>query len=438
MQEPANKTKANLEKWCSTQGKCFSSPEAEEAYKKRARRIADVTQLIIPDRVPIIPTFGTFPINYCGFNAEEGMFDPAKAVSAFKKVLLELQPDVYESPVFTQGPFYEALAYRPLLLPGRGIPSTVNFQFVEAEYVKAEDFYDHFLDDPSDFILRVFLPRVCGIMEPFKQLRPLHENISYYLGIGPNISQFNQPEIVGALEKIKNASDIASELRKPILSYNAFAQSAGYPPFYGGGTAAPFDVIGDFIRGTKGIMLDMYRRPEKLLAAMNKLVPYLIEMGLQAKNSQSYYIGIALHKHSEGFMSQEQFKTFFWPSLRKVMMGLIEEGLIPVPFFEGETTARLEVIRDIPRGKAIYQFQNVDLHKAKEILGDVVCFRGNVPISLLHTGTPEQVKSYVKNLINVIGKGGGLIVNAGSVIDNAKFETLKAMFDATLEYGVYS
>jgi hypothetical protein len=438
MQEPTNKTKANLEKWCSTEGKSFSSPEAEEAYKKRARRIADVTQLKLPDRVPIIPTFGTFPINYCGFNAEEGMFDPVKAVYAFKKVLLELQPDVYESPIFTQGPFYEALGYRPLLLPGRGIPSSVNFQFIEAEYVKAEEFYDHFLDDPSDFILRVFLPRVCGIMAPFKQLRPLHENISYYLGIGPNISQFNQMEIVGALENLKKASDVASELRKPVRSFESFALSSGFPPFYGGGTAAPYDVIGDFIRGTKGIMLDMYHRPEKLLAVMNKLVPYLIDMGLQAKNSQSYFIAIPLHKHSEGFMSQEQFKTFFWSPLRKVMMGLIEEGLIPVPFFEGETTARLEVIRDIPRAKAIYQFQNVDLHKAKEILGDVACFRGNVPVSLLHTGSPEQVKSYVKYLINVIGEGGGLIVNAGSVIDNAKFETLKAMFDATLEYGVYN
>ena len=105
MPEPGNKTKANLEKWCSTQGINFLSPEAEEAYKARTRRIADVVQLNLPDRVPIIPTFGTFPINYCGYNSEEGMFDPVKAIKAFKKVLSEFQPDVFESPVFTQGPF---------------------------------------------------------------------------------------------------------------------------------------------------------------------------------------------------------------------------------------------------------------------------------------------------------------------------------------------
>ena len=30
----------------------------------------------------------------------------------------------------------------------------------------------------------------------------------------------------------------------------------------------------------------------------------------------------------------------------------------------------------------------------KEILGDTVCFRGNVPSSLLYAGTPQQVTDY--------------------------------------------
>jgi hypothetical protein len=436
MNNSIDKTHENLEKWCSFQDKKIL-PEFIEEYQKRTRRIADVVELKIPDRVPLVPTLGTFPISYCGHTAEDGLFDSAKTVADFKKVLLEFQPDISESPSFCQGTFYEALNYRPLSLPGRSIPSNINFQFIESEYVRAEEFYDHFLDDPSDFILRVFLPRVCGIMEPFKKLRPFHENLSYYLGIGPNFFHLGQPEILDTLEKMIKAAKIANELHEPIAAFETFALAHGFPPFYGGGTSAPFDVIGDFIRGTRGIMLDMYRRPDKLLAAMDKLVPYLIDMGLQAKNSQSYFIALPLHKHSDGFMSQSQFKTFFWPPLRKVMLGLIDEGLIPVPFFEGESTARLEVIRDIPRGKAIYKFQDVDLLKAREILGDVVCFQGNVPVSLLYTGTPEQVRAYVKDLIKIMGNNGGLMMNSGSVIDDAKPENVRAMFEATLEYGVY-
>ncbi len=135
-------------------------------------------------------------------------------------------------------------------------------------------------------------------------------------------------------------------------------------------------------------------------------------------------------------MSLEQYKTFYWPSLRKVAIGLIEEGLVPILFFEGENTSRLEVIKDIPKGKAVYHFEKVDLFKAKEVLGDTVCFRGNVPVSLLCTGTPEEVKAYIKKLIDTFGRKGGLIVDSGAILDEAKPENVKVMVDFTKEYGV--
>jgi uroporphyrinogen-III decarboxylase len=117
------------------------------------------------------------------------------------------------------------------------------------------------------------------------------------------------------------------------------------------------------------------------------------------------------------------------------MMGLIDEGLIPMPFFEGNYTSRLEVIKDIPKGKALYKFKKVDIHKTKGILGDTVCFRGNVPITLLCTGTPEQVKAYVKDLIDVFGREGGLWVDSDAIFDKAKHENVKAMVEFTKEYG---
>ncbi|GAI27983.1 unnamed protein product, partial [marine sediment metagenome] len=98
---------------------------------------------------------------------------------------------------------------------------------------------------------------------------------------------------------------------------------------------------------------------------------------------------------------------------------------------------RLEIISDIPKGKAVYHFECTDIFKAKEILGDRVCIRGNVPLSLLCTGTPEEVKDYCKKLIDVVGKDGGFIMDAGATLDDAKPENVKAMCDFTKEYGVY-
>jgi uroporphyrinogen-III decarboxylase len=135
-------------------------------------------------------------------------------------------------------------------------------------------------------------------------------------------------------------------------------------------------------------------------------------------------------------MSSSQFKTFYWPTLRKLMMALIDAGLIPVPLWEADCTSRLETIADIPRGKAVYWFERTDLVRAKEVLGDVVCLRGNVPTSLMVTGRPDEVDTYCRRLIEKVGRGGGLILDAACGIpDEAKPENVRAMFEAARKYS---
>ena len=73
---------------------------------------------------------------------------------------------------------------------------------------------------------------------------------------------------------------------------------------------------------------------------------------------------------------------------------------------EGGSTSRLEIMADVPPRKIWYWFEHVDMVKAKEVLGGKVCIGGNVPLSLLTTGTPDQVKEYCKMLIDTVGKDG--------------------------------
>ncbi len=109
-----------------------------------------------------------------------------------------------------------------------------------------------------------------------------------------------------------------------------------------------------------------------------------------------------------------------------------------MPCFEADYTDRLDIISDIPAGKAIYWFEKTDVFKAKEVLGDRVCVKGNVPSSLVCTGTPEQVRQYCKKLIDVAGENGGLIVDGDvGIPDEAKVENVRAMTDFVKEYGVY-
>jgi uroporphyrinogen-III decarboxylase len=185
-------------------------------------------------------------------------------------------------------------------------------------------------------------------------------------------------------------------------------------------------------------MLDMYRRPDTVIKACEKLLPYMFDLAVgPAKASGNPRVFIPLHKGLDGFMSLDQFKKFFWPTLRELMVALINEGLVPVPFWEGNCESRLEVIKDIPPGKACYKFEATDMIKAKEVLRERVCIRGNVPLSLLVAGTPGEVRRYCKNLIDTAGKDGGFIMDAATGLDDAKIENVRAMFESTREYGIY-
>jgi uroporphyrinogen-III decarboxylase len=144
-----------------------------------------------------------------------------------------------------------------------------------------------------------------------------------------------------------------------------------------------------------------------------------------------------LHKGADGFLSDEQFKTFYWPHLKKVIMGLIDEGVVPFIWAEGGYNSRLEVIRDLPKGKTVWLFDQTDMAKAKEALDGIACVAGNMPMDLLTVGTPQDARDYAKRLIKICAKGGGYILANGAFFDKVRWENLKAIVETVKEYGVY-
>ena len=186
------------------------------------------------------------------------------------------------------------------------------------------------------------------------------------------------------------------------------------------------------------MMLDMYRRADKLLEALERATQMTIRIATRrAATSRIPIVFIPLHKGADGFMSDQQFKTFYWPSLRAVILGLIEEGFTPWLFAEGRYGSRLETICDLPKGKTLWLFDQTDMARAKETIGQVACIQGNVPSSLIYAGTPEAVTAYCRNLIDTAGVGGGFVLDTGAVTDSAKPENLEAMIRTAREYGVY-
>jgi uroporphyrinogen-III decarboxylase len=410
--------------------------DAAELYRQRERRINDAIALREPDRVPVMCIFGFFPARFAGITFEDAMYDYDKTMQAWVDAMVEFQPDAYEDtfPARFLGRIFERLDYRQMRWPGHGVGSNLSFQYVEDEYMKASE-YDTLLLDRSDFMLRKYWPRIFGALKAFEDL-PSFSSIYSYSGFA-KLAVLDTPAMAKALKDLMAA---AREAKRMLSGSAAFAEKMmqlGFPPQFGAHVNAPFDIISDFLRGTIGAMLDMYRVPDKLLKALEQIFPMTLQNGLAAKQRGVPRVFIPLHKGIDSFMSPDQFKTFYWPTLKRLILALIDEGLNPFVFWEGDCTSRLELIGDIPKGKAVYMFEATDIFKAKEVLGDIVCIRGNVPISLLMAGTPDDVRAYCKKLIDGVGKGGGFIMDASTNLDDAKPDNLKEMFESTREYGVY-
>ncbi len=184
--------------------------------------------------------------------------------------------------------------------------------------------------------------------------------------------------------------------------------------------------------------MDMYRQPDKLIRAMEQLTPIMVKMGVAgAKQNGCPVVFIPMHKGADGFMNDQQYRKFYWPTLKALFEGLIAEGCIPFPWAEGGYNSRLDVIKDSPKGKVFWGFDTTDMAKAKKVLDGVSAIGGNLSIATMAVGTTDDVKNAVKKLINNCAEGGGYIMMSGAVVENIPPANVKAMIDATKEYGVY-
>jgi hypothetical protein len=435
---PEQKREWRLNNFLNPKNLQFVSEKAKNDYKVRAQRLVDVYNVKEPDRVPVNLPVGNLPYTLYGMNYRTAMYDYDKAVAACKafneKYAEELE--YWSAPWVTPGRVMEMLDYKLYSWPGHRLGENVSsVQFMEGEYMKAEE-YDAFITDPSDFWIRTYMPRIFGALEPLRMFRPFTDLVEIV-----NMGQFMPFASPQGQKMLQTLMDVGKEYQcfmKAMASSGPSGAAHGYPVAFGAFCKAPFDTIGDSLRGTQPILKDMYRRPDKLLAALDVVADFTINSLLSAPNlANIFMVTYPLHKGADGWMSQRQFDTFYWPSLKKVMNALINEGLIQNMFAEGGYNTRLEAVNEFPKGSVCWYFDKTDMDKAKQVLGSKCAIQGNIPSSLIVTGTPEDTKEYCRKLIEGCGKGGGFILSAGAVADNPKLENLQAMLAAVREYGFY-
>jgi hypothetical protein len=424
-------------RWLEAPGVKFVSAEAEKLHKQRVTRFIKAIKMEEPDRVPVMLPVGSFPAYYAGSTFYKIMYDYSELKRSWIKFMDDFgDMDTFMGPgLIPSGRINEALDVKIMKWPGHGISKDVTMQqIVEGEYMKADE-YEWLMMDPTDYNLRVTLPRTNGLFEPFAKMPPLR----MLFGGASWVGFLANPEIRKVFQTLMDLADEFKKHQSAIMEVSNLAQMRGFPSFFGGVMAqAPYDFFADLQRGTVGIATDLYRQPEKLLEAIDVQLNLTIKTVIKNFPMTNCPVCMMpLHKGDDTFMSDKQFEKFYWPSLRKLFLAMIEEGLVPFPFAEGRYNNRLKQITDTPKSGVVWYFDQTDMAQAKRILGNVSCIVGNVPSSIMMTGTASQVKENCRKLIESCAPGGGYILAGGASIDKGDIANLRAMMDAAREYGVY-
>jgi hypothetical protein len=445
MEKPANwseltwyeKREKRFEWWRAAHGVNFVSAEAKAKHDRRLDRIIKAIKLEeLPDRVPVDIASGSFPAYYSGYDLKTIMFDTDKMKESFLKYARDFDTDTMPGLFVDSGLVNELMQPRSSKWPGDGLPDDAAIiQFAEKEYMEEND-YDMYFRNPTDYILRYFLPRTYGVFEPLAKLGPLES----FMGLGRQLMMIaGTPEFRKMAETLLKAHEASIVWGKVTIECNRALREMGYPAGGGGIALAPYDLVADMLRGTHGSVMDMFRKPDAILELTERVLPNILESAIgMADMGDSPYVFIPMHKGDDMFMSDKQFEKFYWPSYQKMLLGLIEEGLVPQPVIDGTYNRRLEYIKDLPRSGVVWTFEKTDMALAKKVLGGHTCISGNVTGAMMYTHKPDDIRKYCRWLIDTCAPGGGYILCMGSSLagwnDPAN---LHAMIDTVKEYGRY-
>ena len=135
-------------------------------------------------------------------------------------------------------------------------------------------------------------------------------------------------------------------------------------------------------------------------------------------------------------MSDEQYEEFYWPTLKRLLLGLVDEGLLVWVFTQGKYDSRLHHFKEIPSGTCLIHLESgTDAFLAKEVLAGSQCIEGNVSSALLAAAPVDEVEAYCLKLAEVCGAGGGFMMDFSAFLDEAKRENVKKMIEVARRHG---
>jgi hypothetical protein len=365
----------------------------EVLFSERLTRINKAVAFDGPDRVPVVLEYSGFAALVTKTPLKAFISSPEKAT----QTMILAYKQIGDGDAINYGSFSPyGLSYlfgAKVRVPGVDLPSDEIWQVDESELLTRKD-YDRILDQGWNRFFRVFLTeRIFDDAEP--SLLPANQ------------------------EKI--------DTRK-------LWREEGVPVLSGGDVTTPFELLCGG-RSLEKFFLDLVEIPEKVMAAMEAILPHLIKRAAKTvaiSGCPVFWVGG--WRTAPDMISPDMWDRFVWPYFKRIVMAILETGLIPLLHLDSNWERELGRFREFQKGRVIVALDGeTDIFKAREILGDHTCLMGDVPATMLAFGTPDEVYHYSRNLIQEIGPEGFILQSGCDIPANAKLENVQAMVAAAMD-----
>ena len=342
-----------------------------------------------------------------GMTVAEVVAEPVRGASEALKMFARLQEDAGPVRAFNSAPrpmnavlIITLLWNSRVLIPGIDLPDDSVWQVKEEELISREDYDEIMAMGYTNFVQSRIMPRIVDL-----------DYMAKYLKI---------------------AADATPE-------FNAMIQALNIPIFNGVPTTpVPFEQLCG-MRSMTQFYMDCYKIPEKLKEVSEFVYAERYaqnEAALEALDNPIALGGwVGGWRTASAMVNPQIWEDLVWPYMKASAEQVAKHGKIATMHLDSSWDRDIERFGELPEGQFILNTDGMtDLPRARRLLPKAALM-GDVPPTLLTTGTPQQVSDYVKRLIDEVGPQGLFICPGCDTPINATYDNLVAMVKTTNEWS---